>query len=125
MVSKADAQGSRLDTAKLTFAVLFLLVGVVGFYSFEEQSLLLRVLGLIAVAGASVAIAITTGTGKAAWGFARDSRTELRKVVWPTRQETIQTTLVVMLVVILIGVFLWLLDSLLMWVVKLLTGQGG
>lgn len=57
--------------------------------------------------------------------FAREARVELRKVIWPTRQETLQTTLVVLVMVVVVAIFLWLLDMLLLWAVNGLTGLGG
>jgi preprotein translocase subunit SecE len=114
-----------MDTVKLAAAALLLLAGVGGFYYFGEQSTLLRVVGLLAVAGVAVALAYTTVMGRTFAGFLGDARTEVRKVVWPTRQETVQTTLIVFVMVILVAIFLWLLDMLLLWGVQALTGQGG
>jgi preprotein translocase subunit SecE len=85
---------------------------------------LVRVIGLLVAAGAALAIAATTELGSNVLDFIKDSRMELRKVVWPTRTETLQTSLAVIVMVILMGVFLWLLDLLLFWLVRLLTGQG-
>jgi preprotein translocase subunit SecE len=82
------------------------------------------VLGLLAVAGISVFIAAQSSTGKTIIGFIRGAQTEVRKVVWPTRAETVQTTLAVLLMVFLVGIFLWLLDMVLLWAIQLLTGQG-
>jgi preprotein translocase subunit SecE len=59
------------------------------------------------------------------WQFAGDARTEVRKVVWPTRQETMQTTLVVIVMVLILGIILWLFDMMLMGILRFLTGQGG
>jgi preprotein translocase subunit SecE len=125
MLVKAESQSSRLDSIKLAFAVLVILCGVVGFYWIETQPLFVRIALMLAAVGVALGVAYTTRVGRGLWQFSRDSRGELRKVVWPGRQETVQTTLVVMLLVLLIGVFLWLVDSLLMWVVRWLTGQGG
>ena len=83
------------------------------------------IIGLLIVAGAAGAIAFTTDKGRAAWEFMGDSRTELRKVVWPTRKETTQTTLVVFGVVTLVAIFLWMVDGILSWVVRLVLGHGG
>jgi len=120
-----EAQASGLDTVKLAAAGLLLGAAVVAFYWFSDHSLLVRVLGLLAVAGASVALALQTGPGRMVWGFLGNTRTEVRKVVWPTRAETTQTVLAVLFVVVLMGVVLWLLDMFLLWAVRLLTGQGG
>ena len=123
MVAKTESDSSRLDSLKLAVSLAVLALGVAGFYLLSDAGTLVRVLGVVAAVAVAAGIFYTSSTGRAAWEFARESRTELRKVVWPTRQETVQTTLVVMLVVILVGIFLWLLDSLLLWVVKALTGQ--
>jgi len=125
MNPKVEAEGSSLDTAKLTAAIVLLVGAVVAFYWFAEHSLLLRVLGLLAVAGVALFVGSQTLVGGRALGFLSDARTEVRKVVWPTRQETLQTALIVFGVVIFMGIVLWLLDMLLLWAVRLLTGQGG
>ena len=113
-----------MDKVKLTISLALLVGGVAGFYYFADQSLLMRVLGLLAVAGVSIAIAYQTAVGQRTWGFVTDAQVEVKKVVWPTRKETLQTTGIVMVVVVLVGIFLWALDSLLLWLVKILTGQG-
>ena len=120
-----ETQASSLDTVKLAMALLLLGGGVVAFYWFGEQSLLLRVLGLLAVTGIAIAIALQTAKGRSIWGFMGDTRTEVRKVVWPTRAETIQTTIAVLVMVTLLGIILWLLDMFLFWAIRVLTGQGG
>ena len=125
MSAHAESPASTLDTIKLALAALILAAGIGAFYYFGEVSQLLRVLGLLAVAGIAVAVALTSAPGRALWRFATDSRVELRKVVWPSRQETIQTTLIVLVVVLIVGIFLWLVDMLLLNIVKMLTGQGG
>ena len=125
MNPKVETEGSSLDTAKLTAAIVLLVGAVVAFYWFAEHSLLLRVLGLLAVAGVALFVGSQTLVGGRALGFLSDARTEVRKVVWPTRQETLQTALIVFGVVIFMGIVLWLLDMLLLWAVRLLTGQGG
>ena len=112
------------DRIKLIVALLFLGGGVVAFYIFSDQSLLYRVLGLIVAALVSVAVVLQTELGRSAWSFFKEARLEARKVVWPTRRETSQTTLLIMASVIVVGIFLWLLDMGLLALVKLLTGQG-
>jgi len=125
MVAVSESGKSKLDTIKLLMALVLLGFGIAGFYYLENESQLYRILGLLVVALVAVGIVYTTAMGKRIAGFMGDSRTEVRKVVWPSRQETIQTTLIVIVAVFLIGVFLWLLDMLLLWAVQLLTGQGG
>ena len=75
--------------------------------------------------GLSVFVAVQTEKGRHLWDFMRDSRTEVRKVVWPTRKETTTTTLIVMGVAGLVAVMMWGLDSILAVLVRLLLGQGG
>jgi preprotein translocase subunit SecE len=125
MVASVETAGKLQDTLKWLVAVALLGAAVTAFYYYGEESLLLRVIGLLIVAAAAGAIAFTTDKGRAAWEFMRDSRTELRKVVWPTRKETTQTTLVVIGVVALVAIFLWMVDGFLSWVVRLLLGHGG
>jgi preprotein translocase subunit SecE len=120
MTTKTELQNSSLDTAKLTVAVLLLASGVIAFYWYEDQSTLYRVLGLVAITIVAVAIALTTGKGRSTVGYLQGSRTEVRKMVWPTRAETAQTTLVVFLFVIIVGIFLWLLDMLLSRLIQII-----
>ncbi len=125
MSTNAKAQGSMLDTVKLSVALLILLAGIAGFYYFSEGSLLYRVLGLLAMVGIAVGISVTTVKGKALLNFLGSARTEVRKMVWPTRAETMQTTLMVFILVIILAIFLWLVDMLLGAGVKALLSVGG
>jgi len=124
MASPTDTRGSQIDGVKIAFAVGLLGIGVVGFYIYSDESLLYRVLGLVALAALAAGVLYTTGPGQRTWRFAQDARVELRKVVWPTRTEATQTTLIVLAVVVLVGVFLWLLDTLLQWAFGAITGIG-
>ncbi len=120
-----ETQASSLDTFKLAVALVLLGAAVFAFYWYEDQSLLMRVLGLLGVAAVSILIASQTALGRSTWTFIGSTRTEVRKVVWPTRAETTQTALAVLFVVVLMGIMLWLLDMFLLWAIRLLTGQGG
>ena len=124
MNAKVETEGGRLDSLKLGIAVLILGGAIYAFYYFEEQLLVLRVLGLLAMAGISIFIAAQSAMGKSILGFVTGAQREVRRVVWPSRAETMQTTLAVVLMVLLVGIFLWLLDMLLLWGIQLLTGQG-
>ena len=115
MVSKTEQSSSAIDTFKLMTAVLVLIAGVVAFYYFEEESQLLRVLGMLAVAVVAFFIAASSDPGRRGLGFVKDARVEVRKVVWPTRQETLQTTIAVLFMVILVAIMLWLFDMFLGW----------
>ncbi|MBX2823997.1 MAG: preprotein translocase subunit SecE [Gammaproteobacteria bacterium] len=122
MVSKTDLQDSSGDKIKLILAAVIGVAGLVAFYWFAEQSLLARVIGLLLVAGLVAYIIYQTALGKRVVGFFRDARTEVRKVVWPSRAETTQTTLTVIVIVIIVGIFLWLFDSVLASLFRMLTG---
>lgn len=122
MTTKTESAPGTQDIIKLVVAGGLLLAALVGFYVYSEASLLYRVLGLLAVVAAAAAIALTTMPGKALSTFLNDSRAEVRKVVWPSRTETVQTTIVVFVMVIIMGVFLWLLDVGLGWLAKFVIG---
>ena len=126
LVMNANTEQSRsgLDTAKLLLVVVLLVIGVFGFYRFADQALWVRLIGLLAVVGIAVFVALQTAVGRTVWQFATDSRTEVRKVVWPTRQETLQTLLIITIAVLLTALFMWLVDSVLFGIVRYLTGQG-
>jgi len=123
--AKAEATGGTLDTVKLSVALLILLAGVVGFYYYGAQPAWMRVLGLLAVAGVGVAVGAQSHQGKLLLGFLRNANIELRKVVWPTRQETAQTTLMVLIVVVLVAIMLWVVDTFFGWAIRALIGTGG
>ena len=112
------------DKVKLILAVLVLAGAIGAFYYYADQSTLIRVAGLLVAVGIATAIAYQTAEGRRAWAFLGDARTEIRKVVWPTRKETAQTTLLVFGMVILAAIFLWLLDMGLLWAVRSLTVTG-
>jgi preprotein translocase subunit SecE len=110
-----------LDRLILMFAVLPLAGSIGAFYYYGDESLLFRVIGILVAAGISLFIASRTGPGQTALVFVRDARIEVRKVVWPTRKETVQTTLFVLVAVFIMGFCLWLLDMFLAWAVRFLT----
>jgi len=113
---------SRFDTAKWVIVITLLAAGVIGNSYFADQSLLYRVLGIVALAAVAGLIALQTAKGEALWTLVKGSRTEIRKVVWPTRQETVQTTMIVVVFVVLVALVLWGLDSFLGWLVSLAIG---
>jgi len=117
--------GGSVDTAKLVTAILLVLGGIVGFYVLHAQSEWLRWLAVVAGVVLAAVVFGSSARGKAFWQFMSDARLELRKVVWPSRQETAMTTAVVFGFVIIAGVFFWLLDVFLSWATRILTGQGG
>ena len=123
MVAKTEeVVSNKLDSFKLLLAIAVLILGIVGFYYYEAESQLYRVLGVVFAVIVAIAISATTGLGQNLIGFGREARMEVRKVVWPTRHETVQTTFMVIVAVIIIGIFLWLVDMLLAQAIQLITG---
>lgn len=117
-----NTAGSPLDGVKWALALLVVAAALGGFYYFSDQSLLLRVVGLLVAAGLAIAIILQTERGRATWGFLKEARTEVRKVVWPTRKETVHTTGIVFVMVTVVAIFLWLLDMFLGWAVSSMIG---
>ena len=124
MRTSVPAAGLIPDLAKWIGAFVILGAGIAGFYYWSDESLLLRVIGLLLLSAAALFVAVQTDKGRAAWDFVRDSHTEVRKVIWPTRKETTQTTLIVIAMVGLVAVIMWILDGFLAWLVKLMLGTG-
>jgi len=124
MNAKAETQGGRLDTLKLWAAILLMGAGIYGYYYFADVMVVLRVLGLLAVAAIAIGVVYQTGIGRQIVGFVSGAQNEVRRMVWPSRTETLQTTMAVVFIVLVVGVFLWLLDMVLLRAVQFLTGQG-
>ena len=124
MNARLEKAATLADIVKWTAAVGLFVAAIAAFYLFPDESQLLRVVGLLAAAGVACAIVYTTGKGREGWRFLRDARTEVRKVVWPTRTETLQTTGIVIVMVSLLAVVMWGFDSLLSMAVKTLLGSG-
>lgn len=126
MVLKAENQGEpRLDWLKWLISLALLLAGLIANHYYSQVSMLWRTLAWLAVVAAAGFVASKTQKGRWIVEFFRDSRNELRKVVWPTREETVQTTLVVAVMVVVLALFLWAVDGLLVWLIGWLTGQRG
>jgi preprotein translocase subunit SecE len=132
MNTQTEPATSVADIVKQVFAVVFVVAGVAAFYYFstdhsyfKEVRLLYRVLGLVFIVLMALGMMLTTDVGRSVWSFVLESKQEVRKVVWPTREETMRTTLLVFAMVFIVSLILWLLDMFLFWGVRLLTGQGG
>ena len=126
MISRIETQGeSKLDWLKWIIIAALLIGGLTANYFYSQQPWPLRLLAWLFLLGIVAGIAALTRQGKELINFARESRMELRKVVWPTRQETIQTTLVIGAVVVVLALILWFIDGILVWLVGWLTGQRG
>ena len=119
--SKQEGQ-SLFDHLKWALVVALVAGGVVGNWYFQDQSLLARVLALVALAAVAGFVALQTERGQALWNLAKEARREIRRVVWPTRQVTTQTTFIVVALVLVFALILWGLDSLLSWLVSSVIG---
>lgn len=108
--------GGVVDKAMLAAAVLALLAGIVGFHQLAEASVWARAGALAAGIIVAAVVGLLSQSGRRFIGFSQQAVDETRKVVWPTRKETIQTTLIVFAFVIVMAIFLWLSDKLLEWV---------
>ena len=124
METKVEEQATIVDTAKLALSVVIVLGGLVAYYYFGDSSTLLRTLGVLLAVALAAVVALTSMQGKALWKFIQGARVELSKVVWPTKDETIQTTLVVLVVAVIGGVIFWTLDFFLLWITTRITGTG-
>ena len=114
---------NALDMILIVMALSAVLAGMWAFYHYEDtEAAWIRWLIVLGSLVAAVLIALTSQIGRNLWKFIQDSRVELRKVVWPSRDESVKTTLVVFLFVTVAGLFFWLLDIALSWLAKQLTG---
>jgi preprotein translocase subunit SecE len=124
MAAKAEITADPADRIKIIGAAALVVGGLVLFYLFGQYSFLYRVLALLAVFGVAIFLYLQTAHGLRTVGFFKDARTEVRKVVWPTRAETTQTTIMVLVIVFIVGVFLWLLDWILSGAFRFITNLG-
>jgi preprotein translocase subunit SecE len=120
-----ESQSGILDIIKLLVAAGVLVGGLYGYYYYLEWSLPLRVLLVLGGLAAGVAIAMTSAQGQRLWAFIQGSRVEIRKVVWPTKQETTQTAIAVFVFTLIMALFFWGLDSFLLWLTRTLVGSAG
>jgi preprotein translocase subunit SecE len=120
--STENQPSSSLDTLKWGVIILTLVGAVVGNYVYGEQSVLVRAIAVVAAVVVAALIAVQTVKGRTALNFAKEARIETRKVVWPTRQEAIQTTGIVIVATLIMSLLLWGLDALLFELVSFITG---
>jgi preprotein translocase subunit SecE len=113
---------SRIDPLLWLIVVALVLGGVYVNTLYVELNVLIRTVAGIGVVAVALAIAMQTQNGAAVWNLAKEARVEIRKVIWPTREETTQTTMIVVAVVIVVGLMLWGLDSSLSWGIQALIG---
>lgn len=125
LAGQGEVTGSRYDTLLLIAALIALLGGMFVYYAFVAQmAKAVRLLIMFAGIGASLALVYQTEIGKTLWAYVQGARVEVRKVVWPSRQETLQTTLIVAVFVLIIALLMWGLDAALLFGVSKLTGRG-
>ena len=110
------------DKVKIAAALLLVMAGLAGFYFLGERAMILRVAAVLAGFAAAMGVFATSQPGKVFYAFSQESIAETKKVVWPTRKETLQTTGVVFAFVVVMALFLWMVDASLLWVVKKLLG---
>lgn len=124
MSDKAENASNPLDKVKWII-VIALLGGLVWAYSaYEDISVLYRALAAVAIVVVSLGIAATTQKGSNFLVFAKDSRTEVRKVIWPDRSEANRMTLIILIATAVVGLMLYLIDMVIVWAIGLLTGIG-
>lgn len=122
MSERLGAANTKLDGLIWIVVAILVVAGVYGNNYFVNESFLLRVIGMLVLAIVAGVLAARTAKGKAFITLGLEARTEIRKVVWPTRQETMQTTLIVLVVVVIVAIILWGLDSTVSWLIALMIG---
>jgi preprotein translocase subunit SecE len=120
--AKVDSKPTVIDTVLLLLSVVILVGSIFAYYYYSNESLLYRSIGVLVAFIAAIWIALQSAQGRTLWAFIQGSRVELRKVVWPTREETLQTSLIVLVFTAIMGVFFLLLDIFLRWFTGLFTG---
>ncbi len=121
-MTEKNIETTKSSTSYLILSIGVLITGMILFYYYSDVRLFYRVLGMISVVIFSAFIAYQSDFGKLVYSYVTDSKVELKKVTWPTKQETTQTTLGVIFVVIVVGILLWLFDMLLGWAIGTLYG---
>jgi preprotein translocase subunit SecE len=112
-----------VDKIKLAIAIALVVAGVTGFYLLGESPAIVRVAVVMGGVVLAAVVALTSAPGKQFYAFAQDSSVETRKVVWPSRKESFQTTGIVFAFVVVMAIFLWVVDAGLLYAVKLLMGR--
>jgi preprotein translocase subunit SecE len=120
-MDKVSTEYTKFDTFKWLIIGLIVVGGASANFVWVSEPILYRVLGIVALSLASVALAASTKRGKEAFQFLKDARTEIRKVVWPEKQETLQTTMIVVGVVMVMAVLLWIIDAILLRIMAVFT----
>ena len=122
MSTKAELHDNRFDVPKWVVVALLVFVGVAGDSYFSAEPVLYRAIALVVLGIVAGFVALQTSKGKAFWALLKEARIEIRKVVWPTRPETIQTTLIVVAVVLVLSLIWWGLVTFLVWIISQFIG---
>jgi preprotein translocase subunit SecE len=113
-----------MDRIKVVISLLLIASGVTAFYWFEDHAMVIRILAVLAGLASAAALSSTTQSGKAFFAFSKESVAEAKRVVWPSRRETIQTTFAVVLLVVVMALFMWIVDAGFLSLVKVVMGRG-
>jgi preprotein translocase subunit SecE len=124
MVVNMENQSPKIEAVLLGAAALLFALGLAAQFVFVAQPILFRIVGLLVAAGFSMVLIANTKFGHRAWAYWQDSIIELRKVVWPTKQETIHSTIAVLAMVFVMGLVLWSIDAVLVRLVAWIVRQG-
>lgn len=122
MSTSVESSEYRFDAIKWLLVAAVVAAGVVGNSIYGAEPILYRVLALLALGAVALLISYNTAKGNAFWNLLQSAVVEVRKVVWPTRQEINQTTLIVLVVVVITAMILWGLDTLFGWIASLIIG---
>ncbi len=123
--TQETSESGFLDIIKLLLAAGVLVGGLYSYYYFLEIALPLRVLMVLGGLAAGITVAMSSTQGQRLWAFIQGARIEIRKVVWPTKQETTQTAIAVFVFTLIMALFFWGLDSFLLWLTRTLVGSTG
>lgn len=124
MNAQVEEATSVVDVIKLLLSPVFVIMGVIGFYYYADIQLLYRVVAFLVILLISSGIFLTTAKGKLLWLFIQESKQEFRRIVWPTKDEAVRTTILVFVMVTVVGLVLWLFDMLFFSIVQFLMSQG-
>lgn len=124
MSTQLEDATSVADVIKLLLSPILVVLGVVGFYYYADIQLFYRVIALLVILVASSVVFFTTAKGKLLWGFIQESKQEFKRIVWPTKDEAVRTTVLVFVMVTVVGLVLWLFDMLFFSIVQFLMTQG-
>jgi len=122
MTTNTESQGNSLDIVKWALVVILLAAAIVGNQMYSEASVLVRAISVVVAFVIAGTIALQTEKGKQALVFAREAQIEVRKVVWPTRQEALNTTFIVLAATGVLALILWGMDAVLLRIVNFITG---